>query len=122
MTDNLIFIQDTSETPSGLRLMVESPVMAGSTTGPVTALYMDGTAETCTDDVVQLDVVGTIAGAFDAYRVDEACFFPGGAVSSNSTNWLYPPLFYVKSISGDAPGNVTTLDMESFSLAPLKRN
>ena len=90
-----IFIDDTTATPNGVYLELESPIQVGNTTAGVST-FSDGSWEDCTSTVEAIENVPIPLGLFESYRVQEACSYSDGTVSEE-TLWWVPAISDIKS-------------------------
>lgn len=107
-----VFLTDTTATPNGLLLELESPVQLGNSTSGI-AFYDDGTWEDCTSTVQSIENVSIPLGLYETYRMQESCSYSDGTTLVN-TAWRVPSIFNIKE-SGLIDGVSVEFIVTSYS-------
>jgi hypothetical protein len=110
-----VFVENRPETPNGVSLILQSPVVVGSSVSGVT-YYTNGTWRDCTSTITARENVVTGAGIFSAFRETGTCTASGGSTTT-STRWFYPQIFYVKTVETISGAEVTAT-LDSYTFAP----
>lgn len=110
-----IFISNTQDTPDGLKLELKNPVSIGDIFSGTTH-YDDGSWSDCTTTIVGTEIVDTLMGKYETYKINSNCSLSNGfTFTTVETDWYYPSIYTVKA-TGILNGYEMTLNMKNYNL------
>jgi len=91
-----VFITDTTATPNGLSLFIESPVALGNSVSK-TLIYSNAESFNCTVTVRDISGVNVLnQGIYESFEVYQSCIDGAGDISTTS-DWIVPELLLARS-------------------------